>query len=334
MSGLCARRRRTSGVVGNVTIIEQSRGIVLVDSGSTHGDGQRVVDSVRRITSKPVTTVIITHWHNDHPLGISAIREAWPNIEIIATETTHDDLVRTTVPDHRDPSWEARRIETLTHAYVDQIQPQVNNQSLSPEEHAGWANALHALSIRAADTPGTYVVAPTRTFRDSLTLPDATAPIQITFSGRAHTAGDAEVWLPRQRVLVAGDTVVWPIPYFFNAYPAESIAVLQGLRARDFAVLLPGHGEPQRDKTFLDLLIRFIGDVRTHVSAAVARGETLEAITGHMHTELAPYAPQFAGENRWYRYWFEQYALDPMVEDAYHEAKGEPLGPPPLAAQQ
>src|SRR5262249_42715049 len=154
------------------TIIEQSRGIVLVDSGSSHGDGQRVVQSVRRLTSKPVTAVIITHWHNDHPLGVSAIREAWPNIEIIATEATHDDLVRTTVPNRPDPAWEAQRIETLTHAYVDQIRPQVDNQALSPEEHAGWANALRALSIRAADTPGTYVVAPTRTFGDSLTLPD------------------------------------------------------------------------------------------------------------------------------------------------------------------
>ncbi|HET9230045.1 MAG TPA: MBL fold metallo-hydrolase, partial [Vitreimonas sp.] len=60
-----------AGVVGNVTIIEQAQGVVLVDSGSSYGDGARVADAVRRVTRKPVTAVVITHWHNDHPLGLA-----------------------------------------------------------------------------------------------------------------------------------------------------------------------------------------------------------------------------------------------------------------------
>ena len=139
--------------------------------------------------------------------------------------------------------------------------------------------------------------------------------------------------MPRQRVLVAGDAVVWPVPYFFNAYPAETITVLQRLRARDFAVLVPGHGEQLRDRNYLDLLIRFIGDVRQRVAPGAMHGETLEQTTARMRTELEPYAVQFAGENHWLRYWFFEYAVDPLVEDAYHEAKGEPLGPPPIDAQ-
>ena len=324
-------RPNFAGVVGNVVIIEQSRGIVLVDSGATHGGGQRVVEAVRRLSPKPVTAVIITHWHGDHPLGISALREAWPNLEVIATEATRSHLAagETNTPTAPDPAWEARRINTLTHTYVDQLQPQVNDQSLSPEEHEGWANALRALSIRAADTPGTYVVMPTRTFRDSLVLPDSVSPVEIRFEGRANTDGDAVVWLPHQRVLAAGDTVVWPVPYLLSVYPAENITMLQRLRARNFAALIPGHGEVLHDKACLDLLIRFMSDVRTHVAAAVAHETTLEAITAQMHGELAPYAAEFAGGNRWYRYWFKQYALDPMVESAYQEARGAPLGPPP-----
>src|SRR5687768_2830358 len=52
--------------IGNVTVVEQSDGLVLVDSGASRGSGQRVVELVRRISAKPVKAVVITHWHNDH----------------------------------------------------------------------------------------------------------------------------------------------------------------------------------------------------------------------------------------------------------------------------
>ena len=64
--------------ISNVSIIEQSDGIVVIDSGATAADGRRIVAFVRSLTDKPVKAVVITHWHNDHPLGISAIRDAWP----------------------------------------------------------------------------------------------------------------------------------------------------------------------------------------------------------------------------------------------------------------
>src|SRR4051812_29905493 len=51
--------------VGNVVVIEQSDGLVLVDSGASYGSGARVVDLVKAISPKPVKAVVITHWHND-----------------------------------------------------------------------------------------------------------------------------------------------------------------------------------------------------------------------------------------------------------------------------
>ena len=93
--------------ISNTSIIEQSDGLVLVDSGATIADGRRVVSYVRSFTDKPVKAILITHWHNDHPLGIAAIREAWPRVRIISTAATRDGLLgpaRTSVglrPDER-----------------------------------------------------------------------------------------------------------------------------------------------------------------------------------------------------------------------------------------
>lgn len=318
-----------AGVTGNVAIIEQSNGIVLVDSGSSKGEGQRVVEAIRRISSKPVTHVIITHWHNDHPLGLAAIVDVWPNVEIISTEATRASLQggRTNVPLNVDPAWENQRRETLR-GYVTQLSPQVQDQSISQAERDGWSRAMSALAIREGDVTGTHVVLPTRTFTDRLMLDDRRTPVEVRFEGRANTDGDAIIWLPRQRVLLSGDAVVWPIPYNFSMYPAENIATLERLRAYNYAALVPGHGEVQRDKAFLDLLIEFTEAVRTRV-APIARDQTLEQVTAAV--TMDDYAQRFAGNDAWARFWFTQYAVQPLVESAFHEARGEPLGPAPLA---
>ena len=163
-----------AGVIGNVTVIEQSDGLVLIDSGASHGSGQRVVELVRSISSRPVKAVVITHWHNDHPLGLSAILAAWPNAEIIAHSAAVADLEagrtgRAARPPR--PTMRRERVRTLTEAY-DAIQANEAARAATPEERAGWARALAARALRLADVPGTHLVLPRRTFTDRLTLPD------------------------------------------------------------------------------------------------------------------------------------------------------------------
>ena len=321
-----------AGVVGNVTIIEQDDSLVLVDTGNSRGTGVRVVEAVRRISNKPVSAVIITHWHNDHPMGLPAIVEAWPNLEIIATEATRARLVegRTTVPLQPDAAYNARRNRLLTQDYVTMFDANMNDQSLSQEEREGWTRAQASLSIRAADEVDTYLVLPNRTFRDSLTLDDSRAPIEVAFLGRANTDGDLVVWLPRQRVLIAGDIVVAPVPYMFSMYPAEQIAVLERIRGYDFSALVPGHGDVQRDKTYVDLLASFIRDVRAQMAPLAQSGLSAEEAAARI--DVSAYLTRFAGEDRWLAYWFDAYSVQPLLDSAYREARGEPLGPPPLAA--
>ena len=70
--------RLWAAVIGNVTIVEQSDGVVLIDSGGTVPDGREVVEAVAQLTPKPIKAVAITHWHNDHPFGVPAILDRFP----------------------------------------------------------------------------------------------------------------------------------------------------------------------------------------------------------------------------------------------------------------
>ena len=73
---------------GNVIVIEQSDGLVLIDSGGYFGAGQHVVRLVKAISPKPVKALVLTHYHSDHSFGASAILAEWPKADFIAQEAT------------------------------------------------------------------------------------------------------------------------------------------------------------------------------------------------------------------------------------------------------
>jgi glyoxylase-like metal-dependent hydrolase (beta-lactamase superfamily II) len=62
-------------------------------------------------------------------------------------------------------------------------------------------------------------------------------------SGEGHDVGDAMAWLPKKRILIAGDVVVAPTPYAIRGRVDEMIKSLQQIIDMDPVVVIPGHGE-------------------------------------------------------------------------------------------
>jgi glyoxylase-like metal-dependent hydrolase (beta-lactamase superfamily II) len=311
-------------VSGNITLIEQSDGVVLVDSGGSIGDGRRVVAYVRSLTDKPVKAVMITHWHGDHPLGIEAIRAAWPHVRIIATLQTRAGMlgpgsaVVGLQPDDRFDTLAFNRMS----AGVAQTQALLRDPSVDEARRQRAQAVIGNLWIYARDFEGTYMVLPTETFTDQLLLDDAERPVRMMYLGRANTEGDAVAWLPRQRILISGDIVVSPIPFGFGSYPEDWIRVLERLKALDFAMLVPGHGEPMADAGYLDHLIGTIRDIRAQVGPLARQGLTLEQVRQRVdfsaQTAIFATTPLLARA-------FRTLWLEPMVENVWKEAKGIPI---------
>lgn len=311
-------------VSGNVTLIEQRDGVVLVDSGGSIGDGRRVVAYVRSLTDKPVKAVMITHWHGDHPLGIEAIRAAWPHVRIIATPQTRAGMlgpgsaVVGLQPDDRFDTLAFNRMS----AGVAQSQALLRDPSVDEARRQRVQALIRNLWTYARDFEGTYMVPPTETFTDQLLLDDPERPVRLMYLGRANTEGDAVAWLPRQRILISGDIVVSPIPFGFGSYPEDWIRVLERLKALDFALLVPGHGEPMTDAAYLDHLIGTIRDIRDQVGPLARQGLTLEQV--RQRVDFSAQTAIFAATPLLARA-FRTFWLEPMVENAWKEAKGIPI---------
>lgn len=309
---------------GNVTIIEQSDGLVLVDSGGSPGEGRRVVAKVKALSPKPVKAVIITHWHGDHPQGLPEILKAWPGARTIATAATKAHLAdpkTMNTPAHPDAALNAA-FQKKAQGFLTFIQGNVE-KATDPALKAGWERSERLFRQYAMDMDGAITVAPSEGFTDRLTIPDRAAPVEARFLGRANTDGDAVVWLPRQRILITGDTVVAPFPFGFGSYPGEWLRVIARLKAYPFTTLVPGHGPPQHDRVYLGKLAAALIDVRARVAPLARQGLPLTEVQRRISVDAD--AARFAGGDPWLHQWLRDYWLNPIIASAYKEAKGEPI---------
>lgn len=309
---------------GNVTLIEQSDGFVLIDTGGSPGAGRRIVQHVRALGSKPVKTVVITHWHADHPLGLAEILKAFPRARTISTSATRRHLQNPKLMAAPAISDEKRNQEFRKRGemYVA-MAGDFASKAANDAERERWLETQRVFRRFGEDMDGAVTVAPAEEFETKLLLPDRKRPIELQFLGRANTDGDAIAWLPRQRILISGDVVVAPLPFGFGSFPWEWAAVLTKLEATNFSVLVPGHGEPMRNRTYLRNLRALITDIARQVDKLARVGASLQEVTKKV--DVSRHEPIFVGKDPWLKRWFAEYFVTPLIASAYKEAKGEPI---------
>ena len=311
---------------GNVEVIEQSNGIVLVDSGGSPAGADEVIAYIRAHSQKPVTAIVLTHWHGDHTLGVSRLLEQWPHARVISTAQTRDMLANP-IADRFMPGDNAEanaRYNANNTDAVAFLQHRGEDQSLPAPIREGFAAAATEYTRFAREMTVAHRTVPTETFTDHLDLPDRTTPVEIHHFGRANTEGDAIAWLPRQRIVMTGDIVVAPIPYGFNSYPHDWIDVLARIKALNFVTLVPGHGLPMHDSTYLDTISRMLASVRTQV-APLATDPAVTNDNVGARVDLGQFQTQFAHEDVWLRMWFNNYWKGPIASSALREARGQPI---------
>ena len=310
--------------VSNIILIEQADGVVVIDSGLAAGHGRAVVNYARMLTAKPIKAVAITHWHNDHPQGVSAIREAFPNVRIIATSATETGMLGPEaglVGFRPDPRLETE-LEKQVAQSREQLQKLIADPATTADRRERIRKSLADYDQILADYKGTYIVPPTETFDRELLLDDPEVPVRLMHLGRANTDGDLIAWLPRQKIVAAGDIVVAPIPFGFFSYPGDWIETIGKIKALGFKTLIPGHGEPQWDSAYLDKLTVAIAEVRAQVGPLAKSGMPLEEV--RKKVDFSKSVAMF-GANPRIRANAQGLFFDPMIPNAYKESRGEPI---------
>ncbi|MCX8132423.1 MAG: MBL fold metallo-hydrolase [Roseococcus sp.] len=159
---------------------------------------------------------------------------------------------------------------------------------------------------------------PTHTFAQRMTLWLGTREAQVIHIGRSHTAGDTVVWLPKERVLFAGDTVEFgATPYCGDAHFADWPATLAAIRELGPEKLVPGRGAALLTKADVAEALHqtesYVTDLFALARQAVAKGWSLKELYDEAMGALRPTYGQWV---------IFEHCMPFNVSRAYDEAMG------------
>ena len=128
---------------------------------------------------------------------------------------------------------------------------------------------------------------PAETVADTRVISLGGTEIQVLFLGRAHTGGDLEVFLPREKILFMSEVFSNRIfPSMANSYPTEWLETLKKAEQMDVSVYVPAHGfidspsilkeEERNYRSALERVVaegRRLHDLRVPVDEAPAKAD-------------------------------------------------------------
>ena len=314
------------GFGGNSVGILTDDGVVMFDTSGTPASGQAILSEVRKLTDKPVIYVINSHWHWDHWGGNQVFKAAFPNVQFLSHEKNRDLMMSVAV------GWNA---PGLAKDLPDYVKYQKEQLAAAEAKHTPEKDLAKKRELLAADEnfleqkrSVTYTF-PNATFSESATLYLGTREIRVLHA-RAITPGDTFVYLPKEKILITGDILVSPIPFAVGgSYPQEWTETLQKLNQLETDTIIPGHGEPEHEKSYLQRNLALFQHVMKDVKEARANGLTVDQVKTALINKAKAYAADLALSDDDLPE-FKSYFLEVFVNRACHELE-KPLGDNPIS---
>ena len=262
-----ARGTGAVAVGANAAIIINDDDVLIVDSHVSPAAAQALLDELAAVTDKPVRYVVNTHYHFDHAHGNQIYP---PDVEVIGHELTREMLA--------SGASKGRAFELFIGPLPQAIADLRRQVAAAPDDSTRRAleERLAYQERYLASQEGIVPTPPNTTLSERMTLFRGDREIRLLFFGPGHTGGDVVVHLPGDRVLITGDLLPAALPYMGDGFVVDWVETLEHLKGLDFAVVLPGHGLPFRERERIDWLQEYMGDLWTRASDARARGLTSE----------------------------------------------------------
>lgn len=307
-------------VSGNQVAIIGEDAVLVVDSGHFPSLTRAVIADIRKLTAKPIRYLVNTHWHADHVSGNGEYKAAFPGLTIISTPETHERLSNP-LPQYDDLTQMDQALPYFKKLLADGKDDRGN--PLPEADKQFFQLMLDAGSAAVPEFKLAKKLPSDAAFKDSLDISLGKRDVHIRFLGRGNTRGDAIVYIPDAKVLITGDLLVSPIPYAHGSFPSEWAGTMKALSAFDAVATVPGHGEVQRDGTYLQTVTELLNSVTQQVKQSVASGLSLEDV--RKKVDVSNFQKQLCGDDPARIRSFRGNFLGIAITRAFREAKEGPL---------
>ncbi|GLU47786.1 MBL fold metallo-hydrolase [Nocardiopsis ansamitocini] len=239
----------------NVGAVEGEDFLVCFEALATPAAARDWLAKLREHTDKPIRYLVLSHYHAVRVLGASAF-----DADVVIA---HDNT-RLLIDERGKQDWDSEY------------------------------GRMPRLFKDPSSIPGT--THPDVTFDDRLTidLGGDRGDLVLQYCGRGHTEGDVVAWLPRHRILFAGDLVEAEAAlYTGDAFHHDwAGATLDRVAAFEAEALIGGRGPVVRGRAAVDAAIAqtrgFLDTMREQVGGVHRRGGTLKEAFTAAHAALAP----------------------------------------------
>ena len=246
----------------NALFIVNEEDVVVVDSHLTPAKARDLVASIKSVTTKPITTLINSHFHWDHAHGNQVFDDG---VQIIGHEYTRMKLAGTPLEETQYVIATAGNKATLA-----RIREMLTNAS--EEDRPEIQKWFDLYSQQAEDWKEIAPIPPDTTLNDRMTLFRGSREIQIHFFGRAHTGGDITVYLPAEKLAFTGDMMLQGPSFLGDGYVDEWVETLENLKGLAFETIVPGHGNPFTDRDLIGHVQAYYADLWEKVAAMHEQG--------------------------------------------------------------
>jgi glyoxylase-like metal-dependent hydrolase (beta-lactamase superfamily II) len=200
------------GFFNNPCFIITSKGVVVVDTGSSVQIGEMVLRQIRTITDKPIIKVINTHFHGDHWLGNHAFIVENPKVEIYA----HPNNI-SALKGGADKFW------------FDFLQKETKNQ-----------------------ITGTIMSPPDKILKGGEVIKLGDTTLKIYYFGQMHTNSDLAVEVVEDKTMIMGDMVMRRIANMSDGSFLGTIKGLDEVLKLPIDTFIPMHGKHEGKKLIED----------------------------------------------------------------------------------
>lgn len=222
--------------------------VIVVDAPYLPSSAQADIEQIRKWTSKPVDILINTHWHADHQQGNAVYLKAFTNLIILAHEETTKEML----------AFEGADLDRYKKNFLElkhkvEIGKNEDGAAFSVQELKDMKELYMGQDSVMNELKGYIPAYPNMSIKNDLFLDIGNQTIQVKYIAPMHTRGDILVYLPKDKILITGDVVVSPVPYFFGGgYPYTGLTVLEALNQMAVNTFVPGHGTVLHDKMYLE----------------------------------------------------------------------------------
>ena len=261
----------------NSGVIIGDNSVMVIEAQATPRLARKVIEAIRSVTDKPISHLVLTHYHAVRVLGASAFA---------APQVIMSDAARAMVVERGQEDWDS--------------------------EFARFPRLFQGHE----DIPG--LTFPTTTFSDAMTVYLGNRRVDILHLGRAHTAGDAVVWVPDQEVMFTGDIVEYHSAcYCGDGHFDDWGETLGNIASFDPASIAPGRGDALVGRPLVAEALQKTGDfvesTYRPVAKVAARGGSLKEA---WDAARALCDPKFAD------YAIYEHCLPFNIARAYDQARG------------